>query len=188
MGIDDLATLQLNRRRVTVVHRGEDDDLVARVHQGGHGREDRLRRPGSDGDFGIHIVRRAIQRTHLGGNGLTQHRHAGHGGVLVVAGAGVLVEQRQQLGGRIKVRKALREVDGAVLAGQRGHHREDGGADLGQAGGEGAGVSGHARSLPLRLPGAPKGSCDGPVAAFALPFNENHIHASEGITNITFMT
>ncbi|MNL58380.1 hypothetical protein D3C87_1820100 [compost metagenome] len=45
-----------------------------------------------------------------------------------------LGHQCAQRGVRIKVRKALTQIDGLVFDGQAAHHGEDGGADVGKFG------------------------------------------------------
>ena len=75
----------------------------------------------------------------LAGNGLTQGRPAGHGRVLVVAGAHGAADGFDQGRIAVEVRKALTQVDGTVLSGQGRHGAEDGGADIRQAAGKGHG-------------------------------------------------
>ena len=79
----------------------------------------------------------AVQSGDLVGHGLPQWRQPGHRRILVVAVAHRLRHGADQGGIAVEVRKALPEVDGPVLAGQRRHGGEDGGADIGQAAGDG---------------------------------------------------
>ena len=77
---------------------------------------------------------RAVETTNLRRQRLAQGEHARHRGVLVVAGLHVPVDGFDQLRVAGEVGEPLREVDGAVLVGQSGHHREDADADVGQFG------------------------------------------------------
>ena len=123
---------ELHRRHVAVVRRLEDDDLVAGMRERLDGREDRLRRAGRHGDLVDRVVAAPVQPQDLGRDRLAQRRHARHRRILVVPGAhrrGDEVDQRRV--DRI-VGKALAEVDGAVLLGERRHHAEDRGARGGQ--------------------------------------------------------
>lgn len=152
-----LAAGQLDRRQVAVVGRLEDDHLVARMHAAQHRRQQRLRGARGDGDLALGVVGVAVQRGDLGGDRLAQRRHAGHRRVLVEAGAHGIRHGVDDARVAIEIRKALAQVDGLLLRGQRRHHGEDGGPDLRQPrrwrgdgrervsgrGGPGSGSSGH---------------------------------------------
>ena len=139
----DGAAGQLDVGHVAVVAGFKHDDFVARMHDAQNDGDDGLRRTGGDGDLGGRVVAAAVKGLNFGGDGFAQHRHAGHGRVLVEAalhGSGHSVDQ-----GRVafKVWEALAQVDGVLFCGQRRHHREDGGADIGQAALQGGGVLAH---------------------------------------------
>ena len=124
---------------VAVVARVQHDDLIARPGDGQNGGEQGLGGPGGEGDLGVGIVGVTVAGRDLAGNGLTQGRPAGHGRVLVVAGAHGAADGFDQGRIAVEVRKALTQVDGTVLCGQGRHGAEDGGADIRQAAGKGHG-------------------------------------------------
>ncbi|MNL44584.1 hypothetical protein D3C87_1671690 [compost metagenome] len=126
------ATSQLDRWLVAVIGWIEDDDLIARVDHRLNGAEDRLGRPRGDGHLAIGIDLYPITASNLGGDLPTQHRQAGHGRILVVAGTNVSSHRVTQCLRRCKVGKALGEVECAGLIGQRRHAGEDGRADIRQ--------------------------------------------------------
>ena len=126
-------------RHVAVVARVQHDDLIARPGDGQNGGEQGLGGPGGEGDLGVGIVGVTVAGRDLAGNGLTQGRPAGHGRVLVVAGAHGAADGFDQGRIAVEVRKALTQIDGTVLCGQGRHGAEDGGADIRQAAGKGHG-------------------------------------------------
>ncbi len=75
----------------------------------------------------------AVERADLGCHGLAQHRHAGHGRVLVQALLHGVRHRVHQTWITVEIREALAQVDRAFLGRQRRHDGEDGGADVGQA-------------------------------------------------------
>ncbi len=133
---------KLDAGAVAVVARLEHDDLVARVHAGQDRGEDRLRRAGGDGDVVRRVVAVAVQGLDLGRQRLAQRGHAGHRRVLVVALAHRRADLLDQPRVAVEVRKALAEVDRAMLLGERRHDREDRRADLRQPAGQGWGAGG----------------------------------------------
>ena len=137
---------QLDIGHVAVVAGLQHDDLVARVHDGQDDGQDGLRGAGGDGDLARGVVAVAVDRLHLGRNGLAQRRHAGHGRVLVQAalhGVGHGIDQARVA---LEIGEALAQVDRTFFGGQRRHDGEDGGADVGQAALEGRGMDTHIRS------------------------------------------
>jgi hypothetical protein len=124
------AAAQLYGGAVAIVGGFEEDDLVARAHERQDGCENSLRGPCRDGNLGIGVDGAASGCGVFVGDGLAQGGHAGHGGVLVVAVRDVVPHQGLQPFGRIKIGESLRQVDGAVLAGQRRHDGEDAGARI----------------------------------------------------------
>ena len=126
-------------RHIAVVARVQHDDLIAGPGDGQDGGEQGLGGPGGEGDLGVGVVGVTVAGRDLAGNGLTQGRPAGHGRVLVVAGAHGAADGLDQGRIAVEVRKALTQVDGTVLCGQGRHGAEDGGADIRQAAGKGHG-------------------------------------------------
>ena len=119
------AARQLQRRHVGVVRRLEDDDFIPGVHQGRDGAEERLRGAGGHRDLGCRIVAPAVEPLDLVRERLAQRQDTRHRAVLVVALAHLLRHRINQAGSAVEVRKPLREVDGAGVVGERGHHGED---------------------------------------------------------------
>jgi hypothetical protein len=132
--VNDASALKHDRRLVRIVRRVEHDDFVTRPHHGGDGVENRFRRATRDGDFAFGIQPRAVRGFDVACDRLAQPRHARHRGVLILSTPGVTSERFEQRLGRIVVGKSLPEVHGAVLLGQARHHRENGGAHLGELG------------------------------------------------------
>ena len=130
------ATGEFDVGDVAVVAGLQDDHFVTRVHDGQQGGDDRLGGTRGDGDFGVGVVGSRMQRFNFCRHGLAQRRYPGHGWVLVVARLHGLGDAVNQRGITAEIRKALAQVDRHVLRGKPGHDREDGGADLGQPGGE----------------------------------------------------
>ena len=125
---------QVDGRFVAVVGRVQHDDLFARAHHRVDRVEQRLGGAAGHGDLGVGVHLAAIAAQHLLGDGLAQRRHARHRRVLVVAGAHGAVQFVHQALRHREIRKALPQVDRAVLGGELRHHGEDGGAHLGQLG------------------------------------------------------
>ena len=114
---------------VGVVERLEEHDLIAGVDQSEHGRGEGLGGPAGDGDFAVGVRIQTDAAFAPGGNGPSEVRHAGHRGVLVVAGphgaeGGIVGQFRTRVVG-----EALGKVDGPVLVGQGGHFGKDRGAE-----------------------------------------------------------
>ena len=125
---------QLDVGHVAVVTRLQHDDFVTRMDDRQNGGDDRLGRPGRNGNFAGSAVFPAMQPPYFCRNGVAQHWHAGHGRVLVQAllhGVGHHVDQMRIT---VEIGKALPKVDGILFSGQGGHDGEDGGANLGQFG------------------------------------------------------
>ena len=131
-----LSAGQLDVGHVAVVAGFEHDHLVARVHDRQDGGQDGLGRAGGDGDLGVRVAAEAVQRLHLGGHGLAQRGHAGHGWVLVVAGLHGAGHGVDQFGITVEIGESLPEVDRADLGREGRHDAENGGADGGQARGQ----------------------------------------------------
>jgi hypothetical protein len=125
---------QVDRRFVAVVAGVEDDHLVAGPNDGMDRIEDRLGGAAGDRDLAVGIGSPAIAAFGLAGDRLAQRGHAAHHRVLVVAGLHRPGQCIDQAPGHREIRKALAQVDRAVLGGQLRHHGEDGGADLRQFG------------------------------------------------------
>ena len=134
MHINGLATIDLHCRAVTVVRGLEQDDFVAGVYECADRGEDGVGGARRDGDFGLRVVSRTIQRVHFFSDGLTQANDAAHRRILIQPGVDVFAKQCAQLRGAIEVGEALRQIDGFVISGQLRHHGEDGGAYVGQLG------------------------------------------------------
>ena len=134
LGIDRLAADRFDGRHVGVVHRREDDHLVARPDEGGNRREERLGRPGGHRHLGFDVEARAIERRHLVDDRLAQFRHAGHRRVLVAPGAHVAIHGVEQRRLGLKVGKALRQVERPALGRHTRHHGEDGRPHVREAG------------------------------------------------------
>ena len=145
------ATGQHDVGHVAVVAGVEHDDFVARMDDGQDGRQYRLRGAGGDGDFARRAIGAGVECFYFVSNGLAQLQHAGHGRVLVVAGAHRAVDGVQQAAVAVKVWKALAQIDSAAFGGQRRHGGKDGGADGGQAAAQGGGAFGHAGSKNQKI-------------------------------------
>jgi hypothetical protein len=128
------AAVEFDRRFVAVVARVEHDDFVARTHDGGDRREQRLGRAGRHRDFGIGIDLAAVELLGLARDRLAQRRHAGHRRVLVASFRHRARERIAQRGRAVEIGKALAEIDGLVLDRELAHHREDRRPDLRQLG------------------------------------------------------
>jgi hypothetical protein len=113
-----------------VVERLERDDLVARFEQREHRRGDRLGGSGGDQYLGVGVEVEPVEALLVRGDGGAQLRDPGARRVLVAAA----VAQGADRGlahrlGPVRVGEALPEVDRAGRGGQRGHLREDRGAE-----------------------------------------------------------
>ncbi len=140
-----LAAGQFDRRQIAVVARLQHDHFVARMDRAQDRGQQRLCRAGGHRDFAVGVVGAAIELADLVRDGLAQLRHAGHRRVLVQAALHRARDRVDDLRIAVEVRKALAQVDRILLGGERGHHGEDGGAHVGQAGRGRAerGVGGH---------------------------------------------
>ena len=127
-------TGQINGRFVAVVAWVQHDDFIARTHHRMDGIEDRLGGTAGDGDLGIHIGPPAIATRSFIGNRLAQRRDAGHHRILVVAGVHRTGQCIHQTRGYREIRKALAQIDRAMLCRQLRHHGKNRGADLRQFG------------------------------------------------------
>ena len=125
---------QRDARLVAVVHRLEDDDLVAVVEHAEQGTGQRLGRAGRDEDLGVRVVLEAVEALLVAGDGVPQHGQARAGRVLVDAAADGLDGGVEHLVRAVGVREALAEVDRAGGHGQRGHLGEDRRAEPAQLG------------------------------------------------------
>ena len=109
---------------VVLVEGLEDDDLVAGVDQGEHGRHHALGRAAADGDVLVGVAGDAVERPDLAAIACRRAAPPGDG-VLVEAvldrpAGGVLDLLR-----RLEVGHALAEVERPVLGGQPGHLADD---------------------------------------------------------------
>ncbi len=130
------ATSQFDVGHITVVAGVQHDDLVPRMDDGQNARQDGLGGPRRDGDLAVRVIGAAMQGLDLAGHGLAQRRHAGHGGVLVVAslhGSGDGIDQPCVA---VEIGKALAQVDRAFFGSQRRHDAENGGAHVWQTAGQ----------------------------------------------------
>jgi hypothetical protein len=100
--IDRHAAVDLDRRRVAVVGRFEQDHFVAGADQRGAGGVDAVGRTGDDGDFVLDVVVGAIQALRSFRRWLRAARDAGHRRVLVDAGIDVLVSSARSSGAQSK--------------------------------------------------------------------------------------
>ena len=128
----DFATGQFNRWNVAVIRRLENDDFVARMHAAQHRGQQRLRGTGGNGDLAVGVVGVAVQVGDFRGDGLAQRRHARHRRVLIQARAHGVGHRIDDARVAVEIRKALAQVDGLFLRGQRRHHGEDGSAHIRQ--------------------------------------------------------
>ncbi len=150
-----------DERRVRVVVRLEDDDLVGRaVDQGEERRRERLCRSRGDDHLAVGIDVEAVEPLLVGGDGLQKLGHASSGRVLVRPRPDSLLRRSEHLGGAVFVGKALPEVHGARPGCERGHLGEDGrgghvaGPEQARAprgAAPGAGDLSHAPTLPAPL-------------------------------------
>ncbi len=118
--------------QIGVVHRLEDDDLVARRDQAEDSGTDGLGRAGGDNDLFGRVERKPLRCLVKPRHGFTQHRQAAHRRVLVR-----LVHQRAgsslaHLGEAIAFRETLTEIDGAQTRRLKRHDLENGGREIGK--------------------------------------------------------
>ena len=113
----------------------KDDDLVARIHHRHHGGHHGLRTAAGDGDLALRVDGIAHAGGLLGRQRLPEVFCAPGDGILVKILMGDLRQPLQDGLRRVKIRKALRKIDGAVLGGDPGHPADDGiGKDRSAAG------------------------------------------------------
>ena len=125
-------------RAVVLVERLEDDDLVARIHEGQQRRDHRFGRAAGHGDLRLRIHGHAVPLGVLPRQRLTEPSRAPGDRVLIdVVVNGARRGFLENLGRR-KVGEPLRQVDGSMLRGQTGHATDDRLA-------EGAGATGRGR-------------------------------------------
>jgi len=135
---------------VVLVKGLEDDHLVARVHQRQQRRDHALGGAAADHDLALRIERQAGEVRVLGHQRVTQALRAPRDGVLVDVGQHGARRLLLDRPGRREVRETLREVDGAVRAGEPGHLADD---RLGEAPALLGDADGHAQRLPAPVPG-----------------------------------
>ena len=121
-----------HERQVGVVHRLEQHHFVAGRDEGQQGSRERLGGAGGDHHLALGIERQALPMAVMRRDRRAQLRQPHHGRILIPTldhGVGRLAAH--VLGTRI-VGKALPEIDRAGLAGELGHHLEDGGRQIGE--------------------------------------------------------
>ncbi len=123
---------QGDARLVAVVHRLEDDDLVAVVEHPEQRSGERLRRPGGDQHLGVGVVGEAVEALLVAGDRLAQDGESGARRVLVDAGPDRVDGGFEHLRRAVGVGEPLTEVDRAGGDRQRRHLGEDRGAEPGQ--------------------------------------------------------
>ncbi len=116
---------QLDRRRIGVVVRLEDDDLVAFPAEGHDGGGDGLRRAGGHEDLRQRVEVELPPARLVLGDRLEQRRHSPSGRVLVLPVADCLDRRREDLGRPVGVGEALTEVDRPVGECEGRHLAED---------------------------------------------------------------
>ena len=99
------------------------------MHQRRERREQPLGGAGRDRDLGDRIVAAPVEPLVFQGERFAQRRLPRHRRVLIVTGPHVAGHARQQLRFAVEVRKALRQVDRAMLVGKPRHRRKN--ADAG---------------------------------------------------------
>ena len=121
----------LDRRLVAVVARVQHDDLFTGAHYRMDGVKNGFSGTAGDGDFGLRIGHPAVAALGFFGNRLPQRRDAGHHRILVMPRlhcAGQCIHQARR---HWEVRKALAQIDRAMLRRQLRHHGKNSGANLG---------------------------------------------------------
>ena len=131
--IDRLCARQDGIRAVVFVERGENDDLVARIGDGHHRRHHRLGAAAGRDDLGVRVDLPAHTARLLGGERLAEVLRAPGDGILMKILIGDLRHAVEDLLRRFKVRKALRQVDRAVLHGNARHAADDRVGEAGRA-------------------------------------------------------
>ena len=122
---------QRDRRFIGVVGGIEHDDFVTRPDDCLDGTEQTFRSTIAHGDVRVAVDRASVQGLNFQSDSLPQRRDPLHRRVLIGAGSQVMLDQSQQLIGRVEARKALRQVDRAAFRGKLTHYRENGGPDVG---------------------------------------------------------
>ena len=108
-------------RAVVFIERGENDELISRIRHGHHRRHHGLGAAAGHNDLLIRVNVHPHEMALLFGDPLPEILGAPGDGILVIVLPGDLLQPLQDLMRRIKVRKSLREVHGAVAVGDPGH-------------------------------------------------------------------
>ena len=122
-----------DRRRIGVVVRLDEHDLVAGLDEADDGAGDRLGGADGDQDLGVGVVVQPVVIGLVVADGATQLGDAEAGRVLVAPIGDRLLRGSQHGGGPVRVGEALAEVDRIVAGGERGHLGKDGLAEGAEA-------------------------------------------------------
>ncbi len=106
---------------VIFVERLEDNNFIARIDDRHHGGHHRFRRAAADGDLALGVVPYALGALKLFDDGVTQWLRAPSDRVLIDVISDGFASGFLDFLRRGKVRKPLRQIDGAVLQGQPRH-------------------------------------------------------------------
>ena len=146
------AAREFYARHIGVVAGLQNNDFIARMHQGQERGQDGLGRTGRDGDLADRVVVASVQGGNFARNGFTQGGDAAHGRVLVVSRLHRAVNRVDQFRVTREIGKSLSQIHGLVFGGQGRHHGEYRGAYLGQTAFQGLRYRRHAHILPWHAP------------------------------------
>ena len=123
---DGLTVRHDGLRPVVLKIRGEHHDLIPGVCQGEYGIHHSLGGADRDHDLRLRIQGAPHETAALAGQSLPEVRRAHGDGVLMRPQSADLIQTVGQSFGRVKIREALRQVDGSALNGNAGHPPDDG--------------------------------------------------------------
>ena len=113
-------------RPIIFVERFEDHHFVARIDDRHHRRHHRLGRAAADGDLALGIDGHALRALEFRGDGVAKCLCAPGDGVLIDVRVDGRLRGVLDFGGRGKIGKALRQIDGAVAQRQPRHFADYG--------------------------------------------------------------
>ena len=145
-------TREFNARHIGVVAGLQNNDFIARMHQGQERGQDGLGRTGGDGDLADRVVVALIQCGYFARNRFTQGGDAAHGRVLVMPRLHGAADGVYQFRVTREIRKSLSQIHGLVFGCQGRHDGKYRGAHLGQTAFQGLRYRRHANTLPWRAP------------------------------------
>ena len=123
--IDGVGPGENGIRPVILIEGGKYQHLVPRVADGHHGAHHGLSAAAGDDNLGLRVDLPPNGPPLLPGQGLTEVLRSKGDGILMGAGVGRFGQSVHDLLGRVKVRKALGQIDGPVLVADPGHAADD---------------------------------------------------------------